>query len=164
MPERHGAPYDGSKVVVSVPKLFYVGIKALIRNDQGNILLLLADVSGFEHNAEAYWDLPGGRIEEGDDESSTLKRELREETGITSDFDDETYLHSVISGHQIPVKGTDRLAGLILRIWQVKIPDGSQIILSDEHTEYRWATPQDAAGMLADKYPADFCEYIGALR
>ena len=44
-------------------KLFQVGIKALIENEEGKILLFHADIN-YDHKGatEAYWDLAGGRI------------------------------------------------------------------------------------------------------
>jgi len=43
--------------------LFFLGIKAVLRNQQGKILLLKADTSKFiEKNYPVHWDLPGGRI------------------------------------------------------------------------------------------------------
>jgi hypothetical protein len=43
-------------------KLFYIGVKGLIENKEGRILLLKADVSKHRKNREPYWDIPGGRI------------------------------------------------------------------------------------------------------
>lgn len=143
-------------------RLFFVGIKGLIRNSKGEILLLLADVTGFRDGSEPYWDLPGGRIEEGDDEEATLRKEIREETGVT-ELRSMMYLHSVISSHIIPIKDSDRMAGLVLRIWQVEIPDDSVVTISEEHTDYEWVIPSEAAERLKNKYPVDFCEFIGKL-
>ena len=147
---------------MSLPQLFFVGIKGLIRNSQGEILLLLADVTGFRDGGVPYWDLPGGRIEEGDDELGTLHKEIQEETGIT-ELGDVKYLHSVISSHTIPIKDSNRMAGLVLRIWQVEIPEDSKIIISDEHTGYEWVAPVEAAKRLGNKYPTEFCDSIAIL-
>lgn len=147
---------------MSLPKLFFVGIKGLIRNQKGEILLLLANVTGFRDGVEPYWDLPGGRIEEGDDELRTLRKEIQEETGVT-ELGDVEYLHSVISSHNIPIKDGERMAGLVLRIWQVEIADDSEIKISDEHTNYEWVSPKEAASRLENKYPAGFCEFIKGL-
>ena len=142
--------------------LFFVGIKGLIRNSEGKVLLLLADVTGFRDGSVPYWDLPGGRIEEGDDELGTLRKEIKEETGVT-ELQDEKYLHTVISSHVIPIKDSDRMAGLVLRIWQLAIPGETKVAISDEHTAYEWVSPTEAAERLRNKYPADFCEFIDKL-
>ena len=54
-------------------QLFQIGIKAIIRNDENQILLL---------KNKDYWDIPGGRIDQGEDIETTLLRELNEEMGV----------------------------------------------------------------------------------
>ncbi|MEK7096209.1 MAG: NUDIX hydrolase [Patescibacteria group bacterium] len=59
-------------------KLFWVGIKALIENGEGKILLL--NSPGWKQKEiEAHWDIPGGRIEENQSVEEALKREVKEE-------------------------------------------------------------------------------------
>ena len=65
--------------------LFQLGIKALIVNSEGHILLLKVNkemLKGF--SGDPYWDIPGGRIHRGSTIEETLKREVKEETGITN--------------------------------------------------------------------------------
>ena len=54
-------------------QLFQIGIKAIIRNDENQILLL---------KNKDYWDIPGGRVDQGEDIETTLLRELNEEIGV----------------------------------------------------------------------------------
>lgn len=147
---------------MSLPKLFFVGVKGLIRNSSGDILLLLSNVTAARDGVEPYWDLPGGRIEEGDDEEKTLRREVLEETGIDN-LGEITYLDTVISSHSMPIKDSDRAAGLVLRIWQVTLPKTRAITISDEHIRYEWVAPSKAAVHLSHKYPEDFCKIIANL-
>lgn len=61
---------------------FHLGIKALIRNSSGRILLLKVNkekLKGFQ--GEPYWDIPGGRIQKGSTVDETLIREVEEEIG-----------------------------------------------------------------------------------
>lgn len=55
-------------------QLFQIGIKAVAQNNQGQILLLAVPQWG---DSPAHWDLPGGRMEPGEDFMQTLRRELQ---------------------------------------------------------------------------------------
>jgi 8-oxo-dGTP pyrophosphatase MutT (NUDIX family) len=139
---------------MSKEKLFFVGIKGLIRNSAGQYLLLKASVRNHTVNTKPYWDIPGGRIEEGADALTTLQREIEEETGITV-IRNAQFLTAVISHHQIPLdNGTT--AGLVLMVYTVEIEEGTAINLSPEHTDYEWVDSTVAAERLSNKYPEDF--------
>jgi len=49
--------------------LFYVGVKSIIRNTQGQVLLLKISQPD---RAGHYWDLPGGRIKKGESAKEAL--------------------------------------------------------------------------------------------
>ena len=142
-------------------QLFFIGVKALIQNDEGKILILLADVASHRMNIEPYWDIPGGRIETGDNEMDTLKKEVKEETGIEL-RDTGELVATIFSNHAIPLYEGGS-AGLLLRIWRVPYNELMTITLSSEHTEFVWATAHDAAERLRHKYPREFCEQIANL-
>jgi 8-oxo-dGTP diphosphatase len=142
---------------VASEKLFQVGVKGLIENKESKILLLKAP--GWEkNNTPAHWDIPGGRVQEGDTILETLKREIEEETGITQ-LDGTTFFTAVVSNHEIPLSDTKK-AGLMLVIYKVSAPDNSTVILSEEHTEYEWVDKADAAKRLDNKYPEEFTSLL----
>ena len=59
------------------PNTFYrVSLKALIKNRQGQILVL-------KENQDT-WSLPGGGLDHGEEPEAGLLRELKEELGVTS--------------------------------------------------------------------------------
>lgn len=61
------------------PNTFYrVSVKALIRNDNGEVLVIK------EHQDK--WELPGGGLDHGESVHEGLRRELIEELGIENDF------------------------------------------------------------------------------
>lgn len=61
------------------PNTFYrVSIKAIIRNDKGEVLVVKEKGSS--------WSFPGGGMDHGETLHQALKRELYEEARITSDF------------------------------------------------------------------------------
>ncbi|HKX24138.1 MAG TPA: NUDIX domain-containing protein [Candidatus Saccharimonadales bacterium] len=138
---------------------YHLGIKGLIRDRKGKILLLKVNPAKLHGKAD-YWDLPGGRVQKGDSIEETFKREIAEEISI-DEIQDVKPLAMVMSNIRIPV-GDDSV-GLILGIYQCKILDGSDIRISDEHIAFDWFEPRKAAKLLKVKYPEDFCEVIGSL-
>jgi 8-oxo-dGTP pyrophosphatase MutT (NUDIX family) len=138
---------------MSREKLFQVGVKALITNAGGEILVL---DSGDWHlkGQTQHWDIPGGRIQEGHSILETFQREVEEETGIKKIGTSEFFTAVVSNFKDIPVDG--HLVGLILMIYKLKIPENSKIILSHEHSGFEWVNPKEASKRLAYKYPPEF--------
>ncbi len=62
----------------SVPCTYRISVKAVIKNDEGRILLIKE--SGYS------WELPGGGLEHGEDPRQGLTREIAEETGFNVDW------------------------------------------------------------------------------
>ncbi|MBU1178393.1 NUDIX hydrolase [Patescibacteria group bacterium] len=138
--------------------LFQLGIKALIRNPKGEILLLQINPEVRARRPEkAYWDLPGGRVQKGDTIKNTLRREITEETGITK-LSKTIFFTSVLSNLRVPLADGD--VGLILLVYLCEVDGAKDIKLSDEHTKAGWFTPAKASKLLHVKYPAEFCQKI----
>ena len=119
-----------------------VGVKVLIKNSEGKYLLLQR-ASAMDDEAEAHWDIPGGRIEPAEPLLDALAREVSEETGLT--LNDSPRL----LGAQdifVPLKDLHvvRLTYLV---------DGSgDATISDEHQKMQWATNNEALDMNLDPY------------
>lgn len=144
---------------------FHLGIKALIRNEEGKILLLKVNPEKLRrcngYNGEAYWDIPGGRIHRGDTVKETLRREVEEETGIKS-IKSFKYFLMVLSNLRIPLQeGVD--VGLILAAYICDVENVKEIKLSEEHSIWQWFTPQEASKLLEFKYPKEFTEKISII-
>ena len=139
---------------------FHLGIKALIRNTSGQILLLQVNPAKLHGQRRDYWDLPGGRIQKEHTVLDTLRREVEEETGV-SDISNCEPLGMVLSNIRIPI-GNDSV-GLVLSVYSCTIPSDATITISDEHIASRWFLPAEAAKLLAIKYPEDFCQLISNL-
>ncbi|MBI4034435.1 NUDIX hydrolase [Candidatus Saccharibacteria bacterium] len=138
-------------------KLFQVGVKALITNARGQILLLDSGDWHLNHQ-KRHWDIPGGRIKEGHDALDTLRREVEEEIGIKKFGRPEFFTATISNFQDIPVNG--RKVGLLLMVYKVRIPAGSIIKLSEEHTGYKWVSRKEAAKMLVYKYPDEFTRLL----
>lgn len=139
-------------------KLFHVGVKALIVNEAGQVLLMEEDGSMHVPPQENYWDLPGGRVKQGEVVLETLKREVEEETGITK-FSEPEFYTAVVSNHSIPLK-SGITVGLVLMVYKVKIDNNSEITLSHEHAGFEWTDLKLTKERLQHKYPNEFTDVL----
>jgi ADP-ribose pyrophosphatase YjhB (NUDIX family) len=72
-------------------KLFQISVKGLIFNDRGVLLL---------HEKKGTWDLPGGRLQHGENFKQTLERECKEEMGVKCKVLDKNPVFSWVSQDQ----------------------------------------------------------------
>jgi len=141
---------------VAEEKQFHVGVKAMIKNPEGQLLLMKEDVSDHSLPTSEYWDFPGGRIQEGETVLAALQREVEEETGIAKVSEPE-FMTAIISNHEIKLKNGN-IVGLVLMVYKAKIAPNSQIILSNEHLDYEWVDRDEAKERLTHKYPKEFTD------
>lgn len=135
---------------------FYVGVKALIFNEEGRVLLLERD----HPIKKIYWDIPGGRLHKGESLMDTLVREVKEETGL--DDTHEFYpFTTVLTDIRIPIY--EDSVGLIFSIFRCNLSVPFQPILSSEHINFGWFTPFEAAQKLKVQYPIEFIENLSCL-
>lgn len=140
---------------------FHLGVKALLCNASGEILLLQVNPARLHGTDRTdYWDLPGGRVQKGETIPQTLTREVFEETGLR-DMRATSHIGIVLSNIRIPI-GDDSV-GLLLSVDACQLPVDAEIKLSDEHIARAWFEPAQAAELLAVKYPADFCQLVANL-
>lgn len=126
-----------------------VGVKAVLRNQEGKILLLKR--SAKYESAEGSWDIPGGRIDPGTTLGENLTREVREET-------------------QMELKGSPKLAAAqdilftkdggeemhIVRLTYLASVEGEPVLDGKEHTEHRWAAFDELSSLPnLDRYLAE---------
>lgn len=135
-------------------KLFYLGVKALIRNNLGQVLLLQ-----IRKGERTYWDLPGGRINEGEQALEALAREVNEETGIEN-IDHEKLLGMALTTIAIPIT-PDRKGGLILAVYAcdvVAVPEGLQ---TEEGVRAVWCDKGEALENIS-QFPLELLQAITA--
>lgn len=142
--------------------LFHLGVKALIKNSGGKVLLLRVCPSKLHGESKDYWDLPGGRVQYGETMEATLRREIQEEIGITSILNAYP-LTMVLSNIRIPVEHNNSV-GLILSIYTCTVPENIKIHISEEHISFEWQPPEKATLSLGYKYPAEFCKAIANIK
>lgn len=109
-------------------QLFHVGIKALIVHERRLLLLR-------ERDAPGHWELPGGRIDQGEEQAAwadVLRRELREELGTAFRCRIGAPIASWVRPPRTPAAPHTFLLGVAC-----DEPSGP-VQLSAEHSEYRW--------------------------
>ena len=138
---------------------FQVGIKALLRNDKGQILMV--HIPEWSGNA-AHWDLPCGRIDKDENFLDTLKRELKEELGVTY-IGQPKQLTTLLTSITIPVGVI--LLPLIYIIYEVDMPTNAKIQLDPDSTEddFKWFSPIEAADKMSYKFTPEFCSLVRGL-
>lgn len=132
-------------------QLFQIGIKAIIRNDENQILLL---------KNKDYWDIPGGRIDQSEDIETTLLRELNEEIGVNHIAQKQLW-DVVKSVKQLPYG--NMMTSLMLIIYRVQLPADQIPHPCEPGTTLHWVGPEEAADRLKNKYPDSFCQAVAHL-
>jgi len=101
---------------------------------------VLAAQRGYPEALAGQWELPGGKVEPGEDDVTALVRECREELGVTIDVLDRV-------GADLPAVDPS----FVLRVWWARIVAGEPH--PREHAALRWlaAGELDEVGWL----PAD---------
>lgn len=100
---------------------------------------LLAAQRAYPPGLAGRWELPGGKVEAGEDELAALVRECREELGVT-----------VVPGERV---GADVPIppGRVLRVWAARVAAGEP--QPREHAALRWLRAGELDGL--DWLPAD---------
>jgi 8-oxo-dGTP diphosphatase len=113
----------------------FTATKAFLNRD-GKILVVRESNKYQDGNNLAQYDIPGGRIEPGEELLAALKREVFEESGLEF-ISPKPFYENVI---QIP-RGEDIWE--IKRIYYACEANGDDVVLSGDHDEYQWIDPKE---------------------
>lgn len=95
------------------------------------------------------YEVPGGHVDYGEDIVEGLKREVREELGMTIDVGDPfavfTYINEVKGSHSIEV----------IYFATFRDPLENIKIHPDDHSEFAWFSEQEFDSMIGEGKPAD---------
>lgn len=111
-----------------------VAVKGIIRREEKYLLIKRAVNSSFD---PSLWDLPGGKLDYGEELAETLMREVKEETGLTIKVGRPFATWHFFKG-EVFVTGITFLCEF----------EGGEVVLSLEHSDFAWIEPDDYS-----KYP-----------
>lgn len=126
--------------------ILQVGVKAIIKNSDGAYLFLkrTSVLSTDSHGAS--WDIPGGRINPGEQLLRALRREVREEIGHNIRSDPQ-----LLAAQDILVPSKDMH---VVRLTYLIKEDIPAISLSDEHDDFHWLTANESDSITMEPYLA----------
>ena len=102
-------------------------MRGIIKNDDGEILILKRHPKS--RTDPDTWELPGGKVENGEFFDDALLREIKEETNLDCQVGDL----AIAIQHDYPFK---RTVQMIMYLDDVK----GEVKISDEHTDARYAS------------------------
>lgn len=138
------------------PTLF-VALKAFIVRD-GKVLILRESGSYVDSTQTGKYDVPGGRLQPGENFAEGLRREVKEETGLDVAFGQPFHMgewRPTVRGEQWHIVATfvrcESLTG--------------DVVLGTDHDAYEWVEPSEYAKFpLASNMREAFEAYLAARR
>lgn len=105
---------------------FRLAVKAFILDDSDNLLIVKRDFNDVQK--PNIWEIPGGRLELGEDPIKGLLREVKEETNL-----DIEVLHPFNVRHF--TRSDNQVITMIIFLCKAK---SVEVKLSDEHLDFDW--------------------------
>lgn len=108
--------------------LFRVSLKAVIRNDKGELLIV-------KEKNHRKWSLPGGGLDWDETYEQAMKRELYEEVGYTGEF----RMKLIAADDARPLKNRPVDTRQVRLIYEI-IPENYEFSVGEESDYIAWAT------------------------
>lgn len=123
-----------------------MSVKVLIEDQKGRYLFLRRAISSGANPGK--WELPGGKVDPGEEFGQAIRREVHEETGLRVET-------GAVLGHMESVFD-DRMIVYLVMGASVRGGEPSAtptITLSEEHDEFSWVGPDSILSLdLAPQY------------
>ena len=132
---------------------YFLAVKGIIRRGDGKILVLKR--SGKDDHKPGVWETVGGGMDKEETPQAGLQREILEETGLKVDVREPFNVFTFKKD-----TGEFKVGITFLREYL-----GGEVVLSDEHTDYRWIDPREFADM--DSVPSlheEIARYAGSIK
>jgi 8-oxo-dGTP diphosphatase len=131
-----------------------IALRAIIRNADGQVLIIRESAQYTDGTNVGKWDVPGGRLHVGEYWQEGLAREVREETGLEIENTAPLSIQEwrpVIHGEEYQ----------IVAVFFSAVTNSTNVTLSKDHSEYRWIEPHDYQKYTISKeLSAVFATYI----
>ena len=108
-------------------KAYGLTVRGIIKNDSGEILIVKRHPKS--RTDPEMWELPGGKVEKGEFFADALVREIKEETNLDVEVGDFCEAVQNDYSHKRTVQ-----------IMMYLIGAEGEVKISDEHTEFMWAS------------------------
>lgn len=115
--------------------LFLIGPRATIYNTKTNKVLLLQ-----RNDGNNVWEIPGGKRENNEDIVDALRREVQEETGLIINEYKLVYVSPIFENHPVLKP--------FLNIGYLCFVDNGDVIISNEHIDYKWVSVEELTSYL----------------
>jgi dATP pyrophosphohydrolase len=117
-------------------------IEAHIFREKGNVIEFLLLKRSEEQIYPGLWQMVSGKIDENEPAFKTALREIKEETGL---IPEKFWVAPNVNSFYSPER--DYIS--ILPVFAAKVPENTTVSISREHSDYRWAKPEEAKKLLA---------------
>jgi len=118
----------------------------VFRKEDGKVFFLLLHYPTSAKSKKEFWDLPKGHMEGDEDELSTVRREVEEETGLKDLDFVEGFRQGIKYYFQFQEKKVFKTVIFLLAETKTK-----EITISHEHVGFKWLTFAEACHQLTYK-------------
>ena len=121
-----------------------IAAKGFIINDDNKLLIIKRRPN--DVHSPNIWEVPGGRIEIGEDPAEGVKREVFEETGL------HVVVHEPLGVRSFTRDDGQHITMIVFRC----VPETDKVTLSEEHTDFKWRDVREAQDLLHPAFESQF--------